>query len=110
LGREFDYELLAAVVTVNEETLQAELAKLVSAGILCVKGQPPACTYAFKHALLEEALHGAIEEPKRRRFHQQVAEIMEEGFPRRAIIPCSAFLQPDMKRLSRDDEAHFSGK
>ena len=81
LGREFDYELLAAVVTVNEETLQDELAKLVSAGILYVKGHPPACTYAFKHALLEEALHGAIEEPKRRRFHQQIAEVMEEGFP-----------------------------
>jgi serine phosphatase RsbU (regulator of sigma subunit) len=81
LGREFDYELLAAVVTVNEETLQAELAKLVSAGILCVKGNPPACTYAFKHALLEEALHGAIEEPKRRKFHQQIAETMEERFP-----------------------------
>ena len=40
LGREFDYELLAAVATVNEQTLRAELAKLVSAGILYVKGQP----------------------------------------------------------------------
>jgi hypothetical protein len=55
--------LLAAVVTVNEQTLQAELGKLVSAGILYVKGQPPASTYLFKHALLEEALHGAIDEP-----------------------------------------------
>src|ERR1700680_2134021 len=72
LGREFDYELLAAVVTVDEQTLRAELAKLVSAGILYVKGQPPARTYLFKHALIEEALHSAIEEPKRRRFHQQV--------------------------------------
>ncbi len=80
LGREFDYELLAAVVTVNEETLQAELEKLVSAGILCVKGHPPACTYLFKHALLEEALHGAIEEPNCRRFHQQIAEVMEARF------------------------------
>jgi len=34
LGREFDYELLAAVATVDEPTLWAELAKLVSAGIL----------------------------------------------------------------------------
>jgi predicted ATPase len=80
LGREFDYELLAAVVTVNEQTLRAELAKLVSAGILYVKGQPPACTYLFKHALLEEALQGAIDEPKRRRFHQQIAEVMEAQF------------------------------
>ena len=80
LGREFDYELLAAIVTVNEETLQAELAKLVSAGILYVKGQPPASTYLFKHAMLEEALHGAIDEPQHRRFHQQVAEVMEARF------------------------------
>ena len=80
LGREFDYELLAAVVTVNEKTLQAELAKLLSAGILYVKGQPPACTYFFEHALLEEALHSAIDEPKRRRFHQQVPEVMEARF------------------------------
>jgi serine phosphatase RsbU (regulator of sigma subunit)/energy-coupling factor transporter ATP-binding protein EcfA2 len=80
LGREFDYELLAAVVNVDERTLRAELANLVSAGILYVKGQPPACTYFFKHALLEEALHSTIDEPKRRRFHQQVAEVMEVQF------------------------------
>jgi len=80
LGREFDYELLAAVATVNEQTLRAELAKLVSAGILYVKGQPPACTYLFKHALLEEALHSAIDGAERRRLHQQVAEVMEARF------------------------------
>jgi predicted ATPase len=51
------------------------LAKLVSAGILYVKGQLPACTYLFKHALIQEALHSAVDVPKRRRFHQQVAEV-----------------------------------
>jgi serine phosphatase RsbU (regulator of sigma subunit)/predicted ATPase len=80
LGREFDYELLAAVVTVDEQTLRAELAKLVSAGILYVKGQPPACVYQFKHALLEEALHSAISERARQRYHQQVAEVTEARF------------------------------
>jgi predicted ATPase/energy-coupling factor transporter ATP-binding protein EcfA2 len=80
LGCEFDHELLAAVVTLNEMTLRAELAKLVTAGILRVKGQPPQCTYFFKHALLEEALHGAIEGPKRRQFHRQVAEVLEGRF------------------------------
>jgi predicted ATPase len=68
LGCEFDYELLAAVATVNEMTLRAQLAKLVAAGILLVKGQPPQCTYFFRHALLEEALHGAMEGPKRGNF------------------------------------------
>jgi len=80
LGREFDYELLAAVVTVDEETLRAELAKLVSTGILHVKGPQPAGGYQFKHALLEEALHSAISEGARRRLHQQVAEAMEARF------------------------------
>jgi predicted ATPase len=80
LGRAFDYELLAAVVTIDEQALRAELAKLVSAGILYVKGQPPACVYQFKHALLEEALRSATSEPARRRFHQQVAEVMEARF------------------------------
>ena len=56
LGREFDYDLLAAVVTVDEQTLRAELAKLVSAGIIYAIGQPPECVYLFKHVLIEEAL------------------------------------------------------
>ena len=81
LGREFDYDLLAAVVAVNEQTLQVELAKLESAGVLSVKGQPPTCTYTFRHALLEEALHTAVDLPKRRRFHERVAEVMEAQFP-----------------------------
>jgi predicted ATPase len=57
-----------------------QLAKLVSAGILYVKGQPPV-NYLFRHALLEEALHSAIDLPQRRRFHQQVGEVMEQRFP-----------------------------
>jgi predicted ATPase len=80
LGRRFDYDLLAAVVPVDEQTLRAELAKLVSAGILYVKGQPPQCAYLFKHTLLEEALYSAIDKPRRQQFHQQVAEVMEGQF------------------------------
>jgi len=56
LGREFSYELLAAVAPRYEPTLQAELAQLVQLEILYPKGHPPRCTYIFKHALLEDAL------------------------------------------------------
>ncbi len=90
LGRQFDYELLAAIVAVDEQTLRTELAKLVSADILYVKGQPPRCAYLFKHALVEEALYAAIDEPKRRQFHQRIAEIMEEKFPQ------SVEMQPEL--------------
>jgi serine phosphatase RsbU (regulator of sigma subunit) len=82
LGHEFQYDLLAAVVTTDEPALMAELQKLVDAEILYVKGRPPQCAYAFKHALLEEALRGAAGEEERRRFHQRVAEAMEARFPK----------------------------
>jgi predicted ATPase len=50
LGREFHDGILAAVVSTDTQTLLAELEKLVTAEILCVKGQPRNCTFAFKHA------------------------------------------------------------
>ncbi|HET6406849.1 MAG TPA: SpoIIE family protein phosphatase, partial [Chthoniobacteraceae bacterium] len=93
LGREFQYELLAAVVSVDEATLQAELAKLADAEILFRNGTPPRCAYLFKHALLEEALHNALEETQRRQFHRQVAEVMEARFP------LSAENQPELLAL-----------
>jgi len=84
LGHEFQYDLLAAVVSVDEPTLMAELQKLVDAEILYFKGKPPQCAYAFKHALLEEALRGAASEDARRRLHQRVGEAMEAHFPKLA--------------------------
>jgi predicted ATPase len=81
LGREFSFELLAAVATANEPTLQTELAKLVQAEILYVKGRPPQCTYIFKHALLEEALYNTLVKAKRHQFHRHVGEVLETRFP-----------------------------
>ena len=80
LGREFDYDLLAAVVAIDEQLLKSELAKLVSAGMLYVAGEPPECAYLFKHVLIVEALYSAISEPERRQFHHKVAEVLEAQF------------------------------
>jgi predicted ATPase len=81
LGREFGYELLAAVATVDERTLQAELSQLARAEILYAKGRPPRCTYIFKHALLEDALYNALVKGKRQQLHRRVAEVLEARFP-----------------------------
>jgi serine phosphatase RsbU (regulator of sigma subunit) len=81
LGRQFSYEMLAAVVAVDEQTLCVELAKLERAEIVYRKGQPPRCTYFFKHTLLEEAVRSALAEPEQRQLHRQVAEAMEAHFP-----------------------------
>ena len=93
LGREFCYELLAAVVDLDDATLQAELAKLVKAEILYPKGRPPRCTYLFKHALLEDALYNAMVKGKRQQFHRRIAEILEARFPQTALA------QPELLAL-----------
>jgi predicted ATPase len=80
LGREFSHDLLAAVATQDEATLQAELAKLVRAEILYSKGRPPRCTYIFKHALLEDALYGALVKDTRQQFHLRIGEALEARF------------------------------
>lgn len=81
LGREFAYEVLAAVTTVSETTLKNELATLVRSEILYQKGNPPRATYMFKHALLEGALREALATEKRQRFHREIAETLESRFP-----------------------------
>jgi len=80
LGREFHYELLAAVANVDEPTLEAELVKLAQADILYPKGRPPRCTYIFKHAILEDALYNSLIKSKRQQFHLRIAETLEARF------------------------------
>ena len=81
LGREFSYELLAAVAGMDEPTLQVELAKLVRADILHTKGRLPSCQYIFKHALVEDALYNSLIKGKRQQFHARIAEALEARFP-----------------------------
>jgi serine/threonine protein kinase/predicted ATPase len=84
LGRQFSYDLLAAVTTVDEPALQAELAKLVQVEILFQRGRPPQCTYLFKHALFEDALYNALVKSKRQQFHRRIGEVLEVRFPQTA--------------------------
>src|SRR5262249_14717845 len=70
LGREFGFELIRAALGLNEPALLEELAKLVKAEILFQRGRPPRCTYAFKHALLQDAAYLTLLRKRRRRFHR----------------------------------------
>jgi serine/threonine protein kinase/tetratricopeptide (TPR) repeat protein len=84
LGREFDYDLVAAVASLDEPSLQAELARLVRAEILYPKGHPPRCTYIFKHALLEDAMYNSLVKGKRQQLHRRIGEVLEGQFPETA--------------------------
>jgi class 3 adenylate cyclase/predicted ATPase len=80
LGREFDYEMLHALVEVEETTLRDRLAQLVDTELLYQRGRPPHATYIFKHALVQDAAYASLLNRTRQRHHQRVAEVLEARF------------------------------
>src|SRR5262249_25333262 len=83
LGREFGYPLLAATAGLDEAALRHGLARLVDAEILFARGAPPAATYCFKHALIQETAYQSLLKPTRQQRHARVAQGLEERFPER---------------------------
>jgi predicted ATPase len=81
LGREFAYELLAAIAPQDEDTLQAGLAQLVGAELLYQRGRPPRARYLFKHALIQDAAYASLLKSTRQQVHRQVAQLLEARFP-----------------------------
>jgi class 3 adenylate cyclase/predicted ATPase len=81
LGREFAYELLQAIASQDEDTLQAGLTQLVEAELLYQRGRPPRARYIFKHALIQDAAYASLLKSTRQQVHQQVAEVLETRFP-----------------------------
>jgi predicted ATPase len=84
IGREFSYELLHPVSEISEDDLQAALAKLADAELIYANGIPPDATFAFKHALIQDAAYHALLKSKRRQVHERVAQVLEMQFPHTA--------------------------
>ena len=80
LGREFSYELLHAISSLDERTLQQGLQQLVEAELLYQRGLPPQATYLFKHALIQDTAYQSLLKSKRQQYHQQIAQVLEEEF------------------------------
>jgi predicted ATPase len=109
LGREFSYAMLDALVgathaspsgsgsnataagdararhasPLQEADLQRSLHTLIDAEILFARGEPPAATYIFKHALLQETAYQSLLKRTRQQLHARVAQVLEERFPER---------------------------
>jgi predicted ATPase len=78
LGREFSYELLAAVAQRNAAELDAALDQLVVASLAFRRGTPPQATFLFKHSLVQDAAYGTLLRGKRKELHRRVANVLEE--------------------------------
>jgi class 3 adenylate cyclase/predicted ATPase len=81
LGREFAYDMLTAVSSQDEATVQDGLARLVASELLYQRGRPPRARYMFKHALIQDAAYASLLRSTRQQVHQQVARLLETRFP-----------------------------
>ena len=80
LGREFAYEMITGLSTIDETTLQQGLGQLVEAELLYQRGRPPRARYIFKHALVQDAAYQSLLKRPRQQFHLQVAQLLENRF------------------------------
>jgi predicted ATPase len=81
IGREFSYQLAAAVGDFAEPGLQEALQRLVDAGLAFQRGMPPTAEYMFKHALVQDATYGTLLRGPRRQLHAQIAKALEIHSP-----------------------------
>jgi len=81
IGREFPYKLLAAVSPMSESDLQWALGRLASAELIFARGTPPAASYVFKHALVQDTAYETMLKSKRQELHGRIARALEDAFP-----------------------------
>jgi len=60
IGREFSYELVAAVAPRAKGELEDALERLTASGLAFRRGTPPEATYTFKHALVQDAAYDSL--------------------------------------------------
>ncbi len=75
LGREFAYNMISALVGLEERVLQSGLGQLVVDELLYQRGRPPRSHYMFKHALIQDAAYQSLLKRTRQRSHEQVAKV-----------------------------------
>jgi class 3 adenylate cyclase/tetratricopeptide (TPR) repeat protein len=81
IGREFSYELIAAVAPLPQAEVDDALAQLTESGLAFRRGTPPEATYTFKHALVQDAAYDSLLKSRRQELHGRIARVIQERFP-----------------------------
>jgi class 3 adenylate cyclase/Cdc6-like AAA superfamily ATPase len=80
VGREFSYELIRSVTSIDEAILKKELNSLVKADILEIKDDSKHKIYIFRQVLIQDAAYNSILKSMRQDLHKKIASVMERQF------------------------------
>ena len=80
IGREFSYELVAAVAPMPRAQRDDALARLCESGLAFRRGTPPNASYTFKHALVQDAAYDSLLRSRRQELHGKIARVIEAQF------------------------------
>jgi class 3 adenylate cyclase/predicted ATPase len=78
IGREFSYELLAAVSPLRDNELQDSLQQLINSELIFRRGTAPASIYTFKHALVQDSAYESLLKSRRQEMHGRIANVLKE--------------------------------
>jgi hypothetical protein len=81
IGREFSWELIAAVAPHSKLELDQALRQLTASGLAFQQGSPPDAVYTFKHALVQDAAYDSLLRRRRQELHGKIARVIEERLP-----------------------------
>jgi class 3 adenylate cyclase len=81
IGREFAYDLLAQISSLDSEQIDAALADLAASGLILARGTPPDASFTFKHALIQDTAYDAMVRSTRQDTHRRIAEALSDLRP-----------------------------
>jgi DNA-binding response OmpR family regulator/class 3 adenylate cyclase/tetratricopeptide (TPR) repeat protein len=84
IGREFSYELVAAVADASGAELESAFVPLIGAGLALRRGVSSAAVFLFKHGLVQDAAYESMLRSKRRPLHARIAEAIARLHPKTA--------------------------
>jgi DNA-binding CsgD family transcriptional regulator/tetratricopeptide (TPR) repeat protein len=77
-GRSVEHEPLREVAALDDERLEAAMREAMAAGIVVATTEGQTALYAFRHALLQEAVYEDLLPTERRRHHASYATALRE--------------------------------
>ena len=79
IGREFSHRLLEAVSPLTGAALYDAMAQLLASELIYVRGAPPATTYVFKHALVQDTAYASLLRSRKQEIHANIARVLVEN-------------------------------